>query len=75
MRSWGPKASRPTPPQPPMPPSAASLGNLASALVPIITAAGGVVTAQTLAALLPTVIAAAGSSAQNATGKPANPSA
>jgi hypothetical protein len=54
---------------------AASLGNLASALVPIITAAGGVVTAQTLAALLPTVIAAAGSSAQNATGKPANPSA
>jgi len=54
---------------------AASLGNLASALVPIITAAGGVVTAQTLAALLPTVVAAAGSSAQNATGDPANPSA
>lgn len=45
---------------------AASLGNLASALVPIITAAGGVVTAQSLAALLPTVVAAAGSSASSA---------
>src|SRR5208282_5810018 len=30
---------------------AASVGNLASALVPIITASGGIVTAQTLAAL------------------------
>ena len=42
---------------------ATSLGNLASALVPIITAAGGIVTAQSLAALLPTVVTAAGSSA------------
>lgn len=39
---------------------AASLGNLASALVPIITAAGGVVTAQTLAAMLPVVVNAVG---------------
>jgi hypothetical protein len=39
---------------------ATSLGNLASALVPIITAAGGVVTAQTLAALLPVVVSAVG---------------
>jgi hypothetical protein len=39
---------------------ATSLGNLASALVPIITAAGGIVTAQSLAALLPTVVTAAG---------------
>jgi hypothetical protein len=39
---------------------ATSLGNLASALVPIITAAGGVVTAQTLAALLPVVVTAVG---------------
>jgi hypothetical protein len=42
---------------------ATSLGNLASALVPIITAAGGIVTAQTLAALLPTVVSAAGQAA------------
>ena len=42
---------------------ATSLGNLASALVPIITAAGGIVTAQSLAALLPTVVTAAGQSA------------
>lgn len=39
---------------------ATSLGNLASALVPIITTAGGVVTAQTLAALLPVVVNAVG---------------
>lgn len=39
---------------------ATSLGNLASALVPIITTAGGIVTAQTLAALLPVVVNAVG---------------
>lgn len=39
---------------------ATSLGNLASALVPIITAAGGVVTAQSLAALLPVVVNSVG---------------
>jgi hypothetical protein len=42
---------------------ATSLGNLATALVPIITTAGGIVTAQTLAALLPVVVSAAGQSA------------
>ena len=46
---------------------AASLGNLASALVPIITAAGGIVSAQTLAALLPVVISAAGTASNSAT--------
>jgi hypothetical protein len=39
---------------------ATSLGNLASALVPIVTAAGGIVTAQTLAALLPVVVNSVG---------------
>ena len=38
---------------------ATSLGNLATAMVPIIVAAGGVVTAQSLAAILPAVVAAA----------------
>lgn len=42
---------------------ATSLGNLASALVPIITASGGVVTAQTLASLLPIVVASVGNAA------------
>ncbi len=37
---------------------AASLGNLATAMVPIITATGGIVTAQSLAAMLPLVIQA-----------------
>jgi hypothetical protein len=51
---------------------AASLGNLASALVPIITAAGGVVTAQSLAALLPVVVSAAGTASGNSAA-PNNP--
>jgi hypothetical protein len=42
---------------------ATSLGNLASALVPIVTASAGVVSAQSLAALLATVVTAAGQSA------------
>lgn len=49
---------------------ATSLGNLATALVPIITAAGGVVTAQTLAALLPVVITAAGGASTPSQTKP-----
>ena len=49
---------------------ATSLGNLASALVPIITAADGVVTAQSLAAMLATVVAAAGNAAGTSTPKP-----
>lgn len=48
---------------------AASLGQLATALVPIITAAGGVVSAQTLAAMLPVVIAAAGQAGGTASPK------
>lgn len=46
---------------------AANIAQLASALVPIITSAGGIVTAQSLAALLPVVVAAAGSSAGTST--------
>jgi hypothetical protein len=46
---------------------ATSLGNLASALVPIITATAGVVTAQSLAALLSTVVASVGQSAGTST--------
>lgn len=48
---------------------ATSLGNLASALVPIITASAGVVSAQSLAALLATVVAAAGNSAGTSAAK------
>ena len=52
---------------------ATSLGNLASALVPIITASGGVITAQTLAALLPVVITAVGGASTPSQTKPATP--
>lgn len=52
---------------------AASLGNLASALVPIITAAGGVVSAQTLAALLPVVVASAGAASSSAAAPSSKP--
>lgn len=45
---------------------AASLGNLASALVPIIAGTSGVVTVQTLAAVLATVVASAGTASQAA---------
>lgn len=45
---------------------ATSLGNLASALVPIISASAGVVTAQSLAALLATVVASVGQAAGTA---------
>lgn len=42
---------------------AASIGNLATAIVPIIAGATGVVTAQTLAAVLSAVVTAAGNAA------------
>lgn len=46
---------------------ATSLGNLASALVPIVAGTSGVVSVQTLAAVLATVVAAAGASAGTST--------
>jgi hypothetical protein len=50
---------------------ATSLGNLLSALVPVVTATGGVVTSQSLAALLPVIVAAVGNATgtSSATGK------
>lgn len=46
---------------------ATSLGNLATAMVPIITATAGVVTAQSLAAMLATVVTSIGNAAGTST--------
>ena len=47
---------------------AASIGDLALSVANLITATGGTVTVQTLAALLPTIVAAAGAASNNAGG-------